>query len=290
MVRDASTRGNVMTRVKLNMLGTEYSNGRGAELSETVVAISQPTFLPWLGYFSIIDASDSFVFLDDVAFSRQSWQQRNRVRGAAGLQWLKIPVMTSNRVGQLISETEIDTRSNFPKKQVTTLQQHYGKSRNWDTLGKLITSSLYESRDHRSLSQLNCTLISEIAKWLSIETRFHLASQLKSNHGRTEKLASIASGLGAKTYLSTAGSVDYLLDERESFTSREVRVEIHQYESPVYSQRFQPFIGGASVIDLIFSDEPDPLKVIRSGRKGSKDISSWIPTKRSANFSGRNKN
>jgi len=283
-VRHGPNVDNLVGHVKVSSWSKEYSNERSAKLNRGIVGISQPTFLPWLGYFSIIDSVDNFVLLDDVPFSRQSWQQRNRVRGPSGLQWLTIPVKTSDLGGQLISETEIDTRSAFPRKQVNTLRQLYGKSRNWDTVGELVTSCLYDAVDHKSLSALNGSLISGVAQWLGITTKLHFASELTSEAGRSEKLASIVAGFEAKTYLSTPGSMDYLLEEKEPFERRGINVEIHQYEHPVYAQRFEPFISHASVVDLIFSPVTDPLEVIRSGRNGSIGISAWETRQDSSNF------
>ena len=264
-----------------------YANVRSGTLNSNVVAISQPTFLPWIGYFSLIDACDDFVLLDDVAFSRQSWQQRNRVRGPSGLQWLTVPVSTSKKMGQLIMETEINVAAGFPKKQIETLRQLYVKSRNWETIGELISACLLDAANHKSISVLNCSLISGICNWLGIETRLHLASELKSEAGRSEKLASIVEGFGAKTYLSTPGSVDYLLDEKESFERRGIKVEIHQFEHPTYTQRFEPFISHASIVDLIFSPTTDPLELIRSGRKSPVDINSWEAANASSDPTGR---
>ena len=242
------------------------------------MAISQPTFLPWLGYFSLIDACDDFVLLDDVAFSRQSWQQRNRVRGPSGLQWVTVPVNTSKKKGQLISETEISAVGGFPKKQIETLRQLYGKNRNWKSIGEIISACLVDAVNHRSISVLNYSLISEISKWLGIDTRLHLSSDLKSEAGRSEKLASIVEGFEAKKYLSTSGAANYLLDEKESFDRRGIEVVIHQFEHPNYRQRFEPFISHASIVDLIFSPISDPLELIRSGQKSPVEIKAWEAT------------
>src|SRR5579862_2650962 len=61
-------------------------------MTVNTVAIAQPTFLPWLGWFDLIDQADLLILLDDVSFSRQSWQQRNRIRGPEGLQYITLPV------------------------------------------------------------------------------------------------------------------------------------------------------------------------------------------------------
>ena len=191
------------------------------------------------------------------------------MRAPQGLQWITIPVKTANRREQLLLDAEIDIELGFPEKQLITMRHLYGKSSNWNSVGEIITIAMADAKSHTSLSKLNCDLVTGIASWLGIETRFHLASELESGAGRSEKLASMVEGLGARTYLSTPGSADYLLEEKESFDRRGIRVEIHQYEHPKYKQRFQPFFSHASVVDLIFSDPDQPLELIRSGRKKS---------------------
>ena len=77
------------------------------------IAINQPTFLPWIGWFDLLDQTDIFVILDDVQFSKQSWQQRNRIKTDKGLELIIVPV--KNKKNQTILEVEILNNS-FEKK------------------------------------------------------------------------------------------------------------------------------------------------------------------------------
>ena len=72
------------------------------------VAIMQPTFLPWSGYFGLMQSVDMFVFLDSVQFDRRSWQQRNRIKTSSGPKWLTVPVRSKGKRSQLISDVKID--------------------------------------------------------------------------------------------------------------------------------------------------------------------------------------
>ena len=82
--------------------------------------VTQPTFLPWIGYFDLIDQSDLIVFLDDVQFEKRSWQQRNRIKSASGLQWVTISTEVKGRRHQLIKEVilnnKIDQFTKYTKK------------------------------------------------------------------------------------------------------------------------------------------------------------------------------
>jgi hypothetical protein len=67
----------------------------------------QPTYLPWIGYFDLINWADTFIFLDDVEFSHQSWQHRNKIKTSDGPLWLTVPVRQNGRSEQLIQNVEI---------------------------------------------------------------------------------------------------------------------------------------------------------------------------------------
>ena len=77
------------------------------------IAIMQPTYLPWLGYFAMIDQVDVFIIFDSVQFSKRSWQQRNQIKTASGPMWLTVPVASKGKRGQLINEVEIDIIRNY---------------------------------------------------------------------------------------------------------------------------------------------------------------------------------
>ena len=80
---------------------------------EKSIAIMQPTYLPWLGYFGLIDQVDIFIIFESVQFSKRSWQQRNKIKTASGPIWLPVPVTSKHKRGQLITEEEMDTDRNF---------------------------------------------------------------------------------------------------------------------------------------------------------------------------------
>ena len=87
------------------------------------IAIMQPTFLPWVGYFDLIDQVDTFVFLNDVQFQKQTWQHRNKILTKNGLQWITVPVLTKGRFGQHLQEVSISDQR-FASKILTTIYMH----------------------------------------------------------------------------------------------------------------------------------------------------------------------
>lgn len=226
------------------------------------VAISQPTYLPWIGYLDLIDQVDLFVILDNVQFAKQTWQQRNRIRTAAGLQWLTVPVKL--RFGQMINEVEIRDAT-FHLDHLRAIELAYRRAPYFADYFEDLSRKLAEKGSSR-LVDLNVSLLAWIMQALLVKTPLVRASSLGQSGKRTELLANICSELGATKYISPAGSAAYLLAEQEFLTCRGIEVSFHHYEHPVYQQLHQPFTPFASVIDVMFNEGGEALKILRGGR------------------------
>lgn len=242
----------------------------GIVVSKTCV-IAQPTFLPWIGWFDLADQADVMIILDDVAFSKQSWQQRNRIRTRNGLEFLSLPVKTSGRLGQCIADCELVDKS-FVVKMVKTLKASYSKAQFFNTTFDELAATLETGASTHSLVELNCALISWMATKLGVTTPTVRASKLAAGGERGEHVAAICECVGADRYVSPAGAEDYLIEDRYSFERRGIEVLIHMYAHPEYVQRFTPFIPFASAVDLIFNLGPAAGEVMRSGRRVARAV------------------
>lgn len=238
--------------------------------------ISQPTFLPWIGWFDLVDQADAMVLLDDVAFSKQSWQQRNRIRTARGLEYLVVPVKTSGRLGQRIDECEI-ADTHFGRKLVASMRASYGRAPFAESTLDELAAVTTEGATTGRLVDLNCALIDWIAARLDISTPMVRATALKTGGQRGEHVALICEELAAEQYLSPAGAESYLLEDRQAFDDRGIGVWLHMYEHPVYAQRFEPFMPYASALDLIFNEGPNAPAIMRSGRRQARRLGTPSP-------------
>ncbi len=230
------------------------------------IAILQPTFLPWLGWFDIADQVDTLVILDDVAFSKQSWQQRNRLRTPNGLEYVTVPVRTAGRMGQSILEVEI-AAPHFASRFERTVSGNYARSTYYDTVFPSFCKALHSVAASDRLSKLNTGLINWFCDSLGIATVRVNSSELSANGKRGSYVAALCEILGASDYLSPLGAEDYLLEDHAAFESRRINVWMHEYRHPEYRQVFQPFIPYASALDLLFNEGPRAMEIIRSGRQ-----------------------
>ena len=229
------------------------------------IAISQPTYLPWLGYFDLIDQVDAFVLLDNVQFEKQSWQQRNRIKTPIGLQWLTVPVMFRGRFGQLIKDVEIRD-AEFWRTHLRAIELNYRRSRFFNRYFEELSSRL-KCTPGTMLTDLNCRLLEWFMSVMGVQTRVVLSSELRQPGRRTELLANICGSLGADQYISPLGSAVYLLEEGNVLVDKGVEVVFQHYEHPRYWQLFPPFQPYASIVDLVFNEGERSLEILRSGRR-----------------------
>jgi hypothetical protein len=230
-------------------------------------AVSQPAFLPWIGWFDIFDQADSMVLLDTVQFEKQSWQQRNRIPTASGLLTVTVPVITKGRSKQQILDVEL-ANSNFARKFLTTLQMNYSRAPHFKDVYGELESILPILLATERLSELNVGLIEWLARWLGITTKTLRASECSAAGARGEYVAQLCAAVGAKEYLSTAGAAEYLQEDLLSFHRRGIHVLIHAYEHPEYPQLHQPFVPYGSAIDLVMMLGPDSGEFLRANRGG----------------------
>lgn len=208
----------------------------------------QPTFLPWLGYFSLIENTDVFVFLDNVQFEARSWQQRNRIKVNKSVSWLTIPVSLpfgrSTRIDQALINTEHFSGSKICK----TITQSYGGKKGFDFISDNIFKIFLDPP--RNISGFNIKLINEIAKALRIETPLKLSSEMNVTGKKADLLLDICKNLNATTYVSTVGSAVYLASY-SGFSNSGINVEYQNFDHPIYPQGESEFISHLSVIDVI---------------------------------------
>jgi len=215
----------------------------------TTVAIHQPNYVPWMGYFYKIASSDIFVFLDDVQFSKNSYTNRVQVFGEdEKIRWLTIPVST--HLGQPINEV-LPVSIDWKSKHIDSLYGLYSKTENfncvWDDIKKL-----YNDVDpSNSISYINSVLIIKISGILGIQTDFQFSSNLNAKGVGEDRLISIVSSVSSNgIYLSGSGGRKY--QNQESFINAGLGLEYANFSHPYYHQWSLSFQPGLSIFDSIF--------------------------------------
>lgn len=225
------------------------------------VAIMQPTYLPWIGYFALMASVDVFVLLDSVQFARRSWQQRNRIKTANGVQWLTVPVLKKGRRDQKIVDVEIDTSSGFPEKHIKAIETAYKNAPFYTACSEELFDIL--NHNQKWLAQLDVELIIWLKKMFAIEAEILRSSEMETRGSKAELLAGICEQLGAEEYISPLGSKEYM-DRSDAFSKRKIAVNYFEYNHPVYSQLHGSFEPYMSSIDLLFNMGSQSREVLKS--------------------------
>lgn len=229
-----------------------------------IVSVHQPHYLPWLGYFDKIAASDLFVLLDNVQYKKREYQNRNRIRTRQGVKWLTVPVATAGKYEQTTGEVEIEGGTGWREKHLETLRHAYSSAPHFKKAIEGL-EELYMGREWTRLAELNAAMLAWFMKEMGIGTRVALESEIGTGGLSTERIVNICRAFGADVYLSGSGGRDYM--DEGLFEKAGLKLEYQKYEHPVYPQvhgGFEPFMG---IVDLLFNAGKDAAGIIRSGRR-----------------------
>jgi hypothetical protein len=226
--------------------------------NKKVVAIHQPNFLPWLGFFYKMIKSDIFVFLDNVQFSKNSYQNRVKIKSSKGAIWLTVPVL--HNFGQLTNEVKINNKELWREKHLKTLELNYKKALFFKPVFELL-QEVYFKEEWELLVDFNIELISKISNFLGFKTELIKASSLNVRGKSTDLLIDIVKRLNGSIYLSGKGGANY--QDEEKFRENGIELTYSDFKHPIYPQLWGEFIEGLSIIDLLFNCGEKSIDYIR---------------------------
>lgn len=230
------------------------------------VAILQSNYIPWKGYFDLINSVSDFVIYDDMQYTRRDWRNRNKIYTPQGIKWLTIPVDVKGKYFQKINQTQISDK-NWGYDHWKTLQQFYSKALFFKDYTEVF-EELYLNNNETYLSKININFIKEINKILNIKTQIHQSSNFDLTGDRTDRLVNICQSLGANIYLTGPAAKDYL--DESLFDKNGINVEWMDYSAyPEYQQLHTPFEHHVTILDLIFNEGKNSTQFMKSFKHDS---------------------
>lgn len=224
------------------------------------VAILQSNYIPWKGYFDMINMVDEFILYDTVQYTKNDWRNRNKIKTAQGIQWLTIPIRQIH-LDQRIEETTT-ANNRWRQKHWKALTQNYAKTLYFKDY-KDIFETLYLDSNETYLSKINYQFIITICDILGVTTKIRHANTFQLEKGQTEAILSICKQCNADTYLSGPAAKDYF---DESLAKKEnIKVEWMDYSGyPEYKQPYSPFEHSVTILDLIFNEGSNAISYMKS--------------------------
>jgi GNAT superfamily N-acetyltransferase len=222
--------------------------------SKFSVAVHQPNYVPWLGYFYKMSLSDSFIFLDNVTFSKGSFVNRNRVCINGSAKWLTMPLSRT-------LETEI--KDAFPasdgwaSKHLRTLEVSYRRAPYFKSyFGGL--AEILEKHSQSNIAELNSSLLKLIATWLDINCQFYNSSMIETSGSGDDRLVELVKAVTGEVYISGAGGANY--QSQATFNRAGIELSYTNFRTEPYQQLSTEFIPGLSVVDALFNVGADGIK------------------------------
>lgn len=224
-----------------------------------IVAIHQPNYLPWLGFFHKMANSDVFVLLDNVKHSKSSFTHRNKIKVNNKEFLLSVPLKNKE---SLINELILADPVNNLQKHWRLIQNGYSKSYHWNTYFEEL-KLIYNGNWNR-LIDLNIALINFIKNQLGLKTKIVLASELMDISGEgSDRNLSICKTLGADVYLSGNGARSY--NDEQSFYDAGIEIRYNNFVHPRYPQIGDSFIPNLATLDLLFNCGPSSRSILLNG-------------------------
>ncbi len=224
------------------------------------ILITQPTYLPWLGFIDKVRQADIFAIYDTAQYCKNDFYNRNRIRAGDWAIWLTVPVHSSGFPA--LNQVQIDNSRDWRKKHLGTIRANYCHAPQFDRLWPDVEHLLNQSWD--KLIDLQLASIEMLCRWFNIQPKLLLASQLAVSNDRgvapaefrNLKLVEMCKMLGADTYISGAGARCYL--DESLFAAARINVEWHEWQDRAYPQQGGGFVPQLSSLDLAMNVS-DPL-------------------------------
>ncbi|MFA6241047.1 MAG: WbqC family protein [Candidatus Hydrogenedentales bacterium] len=224
-----------------------------------LASIHQLHYLPWLRYFEKIARADVFIVLDNIQYNKNGWQNRNRVKTAAGSVVLTVPVHAP--LGCTLDEVGVDETQPWRRKHWSTLKQSYGKAPFFAEYAGFF-EDVY-GREWTKLNDLNRHMLTWFVETLGIDARVVYASELNVPGIATERLINLLKAVNADRYYSGAYALEQYLDAAQ-LEAAGIGLELQHWTAPVYPQSHGSFIADLSIVDLLFHCGPDSLHALLS--------------------------
>lgn len=229
----------------------EHDRRRMTSSNRTVVAIHQPNFYPWLGFFDKIRRADRFIALDCVQYSKGSWTNRVKIMVAGGPMWITVPVVRNFHGTKTIADMQIDNHLPWRAKLLKTIALNYRRAPHFEQVYKWIADLIADPTDR--IVDYNMRAIRATAIALDMDdSKLVMGSSLGVDGRATSLLVSMVRAVHGDAYLAGGGAGGYQDDEM--FADAGLAVKYQDFQHPVYRQfNSAEFVPGLSVVDALMN-------------------------------------
>ena len=219
------------------------------------IALLQSNYIPWIGYFDIVNNVDVFVIYDSVQYTKNDWRNRNRIKTVNGPIWLTIPISVSKIGTQSIRDAKI-VSSQWAKKHWKSIELAMGKCPYFDLYRDQWFDWYEIAGELDQLHDVNVLFFKGVCEQMGIKSTILFDTDVSfSGQTASEKIASICESLNADVYVTGPSGLDYM--NVDVFAGKGIGVDVIRYDYHPYKQLHGEYIANVSTLDLLANIGPD---------------------------------
>ena len=216
------------------------------------IAVMQPYFFPYIGYFQLVNACDDFVFLDNVQYIERGWINRNRLLVNGRVSYVTVPVVRSSQK-TLVLEKLIHPSMSV-EKLLHKIRNEYKKCQYFPVVYDLLVEIFRDMGDR--ISALSASSVTRVSRYVGLNTRFHLASELIPNAlsaslTAEDRIILLVHALHGSYYINMRGGEGLYNSER--FDKEKIKLSFIDPSISPYPQSGDVFVQGLSIIDMLMN-------------------------------------
>lgn len=223
------------------------------------IAIMQPYFLPYIGYFSLIKLTDKWIVLDEVQMIQYGWIHRNRVlKQDDGFYYIKVPLVKHSHLA-LIKNVYVKNNENWGGRIIDQLSHYKRKAPFYQNTVELLKEAF--SHTFNSVTDLNVYLLKEVCNYIGIDFNYEILSEsqtdLSNIHKPTDWAKTICHSFGYNHCVNPIGGK--VLYNVEEYEEEGIDLCFLKHKLPPYDQKNNGFIGGLSIVDVMMFNSPEEI-------------------------------
>jgi hypothetical protein len=222
------------------------------------VAIMQPYFLPYIGYFQLINAVDKFVVYDNIEYTKKGWINRNRILANGKEEFISLPI---SKASDFLDVNQRYLASNFENEKNKILRkiQEYYRKAPYFKITHTLTEEIF-NHENNNLFEFIFNSIKKICQYLGISTDLITSSSIDINHNlkSEDKVISICNSLNARTYINSIGGKN--LYEKKDFHNNNIELIFIQSKPIAYEQFDFEFLPWLSILDVLMFNSTETVK------------------------------
>lgn len=227
------------------------------------LAIMQPYFFPYIGYWQLIQAADCFVAFDDAQYIRHGWVNRNRIlKPGGGWQYIIVP-LKKHGLTDKIKDVHAHADKAWKERIIAQLAHYKKKARYFDETMQILEDILF-GNDAQGIATINVNAIKTLSTCLGNDKEIVLSSTRHFDYANVgdagEWALRISEQMGADEYINPIAGAD--LFSRDKFASSNIRLSFLKPEDIVYSQRNSSFESALSIIDVLMFNGVEGTKAL----------------------------